>query len=819
MNLKTYSKILIVTLCLVLFTIPALFTATPSISTANETPVKTTHVSQSGHKVLFDEAHCALGSSTFTPGNASLFSWILEEHGYDTDMNFDQQLDSGILTGVDILVLVFPMVALTAGEVTAVTNFVQTGGGLLLVGTDQNPTWSYSSINLNPLSQTFGVTFSTSTDDSWIATITEMITHHVTQDVSSTHSNVDYKLRGTTLILESPATSVVDYEGDSVAAVSEYGSGKVVCVGALAPFLQYRRSTHWQVEKDDLFQFGLNIADWLVDLAPRKVNVTERAVITIGSGPSLTPTEVNDYNVYTGIIHDHTTHSDGADSPNDMLWAGVSRGLDYIVMTDHSYEAENPIGLGGITGALAMKSIAELYDIDIEIFAGAELSRGHHSMAFPLTSNIYTDTQIGMVTGAHAQGAIIGLCHPTTAPGYLETYELFDTYGYDSIEVTCDGFSHGLWEEGYTKNFYGASDGHSFEDVGHILNIVFEDNPSGPDGRLADVDIVDAIMNKRIVILDKVSNILYGQQVWVDRYLELMGQAETDVANAEAIVESADEVGNTLASRYLEAARTALAYGCSRKAIFAASNATASEALDIAIDTFAPDPKFLYRETTHDLKVNISSLNSDAIEFNMTLYKLRALTIGSTTDIVIAPANGHTNWTTSITTPLEGYSALIFNLHDFNTTANLAPVIYGVGTLVNAGRHIEIEVTVDGTYVTGVFAIARADIRYLTHAIGFYDDGSGEQNGSAAIKTNTIEGTIGPYPKDTVITLSMTVYDIFGGVFVFPESEYTVTTGPLEPTTTTSGPPPPIDPVLLMAAAGGVIAVIVVVVVLMKRKK
>ena len=165
-------------------------------------------------------------------------------------------------------------------------------------------------------------------------------------------------------------------------------------------------------------------------------------MITIGPGPSLTPTEVEDYNAYTGIIHDHTTHSDGADTPDEMLWAGLSRGLDYMVMTDHSYESENPIGLGGITGGLAMSALVEKNDLDIEVFVGAELSRGHHSMAFPLTSNIYTDTQIGMVTGAHAQGAVISLCHPTTAPAYMGTYELFDTYGYDMIEVTCDGFSH-----------------------------------------------------------------------------------------------------------------------------------------------------------------------------------------------------------------------------------------------------------------------------------------------------------------------------------------------------------------------------------------
>ncbi|MHA2158906.1 MAG: hypothetical protein ACXABE_08395, partial [Candidatus Thorarchaeota archaeon] len=517
MNLKTHSKFLIVTLCLILFTIPALFTATPVSTTTNESPVKTLQISQSGHTVLFDEAHCAFGSAPMIPGNASLFAWMLEEHGYETKMNFDQLFDSGILSGVDILFLAFPMVALTPGEVTAVQNFVQAGGGLILVGTDENPTWQFSPANLNAVSQAFGVTFSTSTGDAWIATLTDLGTHHLTQDVSSIHSNIDYKIRGTTLTVESPATTIASHNGNPVVAVAEYGSGRAVFVGALAPFQHYRRGLNWQVENDDLFQFSLNAADWLVGVSPRKVsNSTERAEITVGPGPNLSPTEVDDYNFYTGIIHDHTTHSDGSDSPDDMLWAGLSRGLDYMVMTDHTYEAENPLGLGGITGAYVMREIVEQNDLDIGIFAGAELSRGHHSLAFPITENIYTNTQAGMVAGAHAQGALISLCHPTISAPYGETYELFDSYGYDALEVTCDGFSDGVWDEGFNRNFYGASDGHTFEDIGHILNIVFVDNPSGPGGKLADIDVQDAIMNRRIVIYDKVTNILYGQQIWLD---------------------------------------------------------------------------------------------------------------------------------------------------------------------------------------------------------------------------------------------------------------------------------------------------------------
>ena len=823
MNMKTNSKFLIVSLFLVLFTVTALFSFIPVTTLTNGTPMKVTQVSQTGHTVLFSETHTALGSATLIPGNASFFAWILEEHGYETEMNFDQQLDSGILAGVDILVLFFPMVALTSGEVTAVNNFVQAGGGLLLVGTDNSPSWHFSSVNLNAISQTYGITFNTGTEDSWTAIATDMITHPVTQDVSSIHSNVDFKLKGTTLTVESPATTIIENNGDPVAAVSEYGSGKVVSVGAVAPFIMYRTVKHWQVENDDLFQFSLNIADWLVGISPRKVIVPEVAVIPVGPGPALTPTEIEDYKTYNGIIHDHTSHSDGADTPADMLWAGASRGLDYMLVTDHSYEAPSPLGLGGVTGAQAMRAIAERYDIDIEIFVGAELSRGHHSLAFPLTENIYTNTQAGMVAGAHGQGAIVSLCHPTISAPYMETYELYESYGYDAIEVTNTGFSHGLWDEGYSKSFYGGSDGHSFEWVGKIENVLFVDHPTGLDGRLSVADVVDAILEKRVVVLDKATNVVYGQQVWIDRYFELMDLAATEIANAAVIVNSVEGEGITLAELYLEDAEIAYDFGSPHRAFYAASNASASEALNITINVVSPDPRFLLPSTNYNLTLNITSTNSDAIQFNMTRYWVRAFSAGPSTDIIVAPASGYTNWTTNITTPIVGYSAIIFNLHDFNTTSNMATLIYGVGALVNVGgARQDIERNENGTLVTMVYSIARGDSRYISSAIGFFNDGSGVQNKSISIRTVTLEATIGPYLRGTVINYSAIVYDIFGGVFVLPEAQYTVTTDPLEPTTPTfttgTAPPVEIDPVLLVGAAGGVIAVMIVVVFLRKRR-
>ena len=63
--------------------------------------------SQSDQRVLFDEAHCSGGSELMTPANTSILAWMLEEHGYEAEVNFDEEMDSALLTDIDVLALFF----------------------------------------------------------------------------------------------------------------------------------------------------------------------------------------------------------------------------------------------------------------------------------------------------------------------------------------------------------------------------------------------------------------------------------------------------------------------------------------------------------------------------------------------------------------------------------------------------------------------------------------------------------------------------------------------------------------------------------------
>lgn len=308
-----------------------------------------------GGKVLYDESHVGGGSDMWTPGNASMFGWLLEEYGYNVTTNWNSSLDSGILVGCKVLCLFFPMVALTPGEVTAVWNFVSSGGGLLLVGIDYTTAgWMYTPANLNPVSQTYGITFNKDVlTGVSLRSGGQISDHAVTQDVQSFHSYCD-QVYGCSLTVTSPAISLAVMMSKSALAVAQNGSGRIVAVGSPAPFIVYRNDVGWQVNPNDHFQLSLNIIDWLVGNPHRLAQPPEKAIFRIGSGPSLNSSEVDNYTIFNGVIHAHTTHSDGSDTADTMVQAALLTSLDYFVVTDHSHMIVSP---DGIYGALEARSL------------------------------------------------------------------------------------------------------------------------------------------------------------------------------------------------------------------------------------------------------------------------------------------------------------------------------------------------------------------------------------------------------------------------------------------------------------------------------
>lgn len=753
--------------------------------------------------ILFDESHSQNGSALWAPGNASMFSWLLKEHGYNSSTNFNESLDSGILSDYDILVIFFPQKALTAGEISAIESFVNGGGGLLLVGVNAGGTWGFTTSHLNAFSSTYGITFNSDLFDQAITTFPE---HNITHALTSWYPRVDV-MWGCSLTLTSPAESVITLSDKTLVAAATYGSGRVVASGSAGPFLFYRYESYGHGESH--MQFSLNVIDWLAGNPSRDAVIPEMAKITVGPGPDLSPAEVEEYTLFVGQYHDHTTHSDGQDAPEDMLDSGLIRGMDFMVMTDHAHR--NPTPVEGITGGLAMQTIAESYNLDIHISVGAELSSISHTTGFPLTENIWTDNQQAGIDAIHAQGGIAIFCHPGISPNYALVFEDFESYNFDAIEVINSNYFRGEGELGYLYNFMGANDHHAASLVGGTGTAIFVLNPSGPNGQISDADIVDAVLNRRIVLLDRFSSMVYGEEVWVERYLEILQEAKDAVTAAHETIQSIKDAGNqiSLSEQYMESADLALQYWNPARALRLAANATSSVALGIDFDIIAPES--LQPDIDFDLEIEFTNNHSYPISFEAVVFRDFSVSFGSSTYLVEAPAED------TSTTVLDGHTdpngIALYNIYidDFSTSSHLMPVMF-------RGRNVIDNVTYTYTENQGVYDVdislfvGRAAAAFLGDVMLYYNDGSGETSVPMTKGWNTYDISLEAISPGTNITFFVSVDTIYGDTFELSQQSINLPGGGA------NGPGLTIDPLLLVAIGGiGAVAVALIVIFMKKR--
>jgi hypothetical protein len=766
-----------------------------------------------GKNILFDEAHSANGSAIWAPGNASMFSWLLGENGYNSSTNFNQPLDSGILSEYDILVIFFPQVALTSGEITAITSFVNGGGGLLLVGVNYGNTWGFKTSYMNALSSIFGITFAQDTVDVVATTFAD---HNITYGMTSYWTNVD-QIYGCSLEVTGSAQSVITSAGKNLTAVAEYGLGRVVCASSAGPFMFYRYQSYGHGESH--MHYSLNTIDWLAGNPKRDPIVPEIAKITVGTGPNLGPSELEQYHLFVGQYHDHTTHSDGANTPEEMIDAGLARSMDFMVMTDHSHK--NPTPIEGITGGQAMLAIANEYGLDIHITVGAELSSVLHTTGFPLTANIWTDDQQTAVDEIHAQGGIATFAHPGISPNYATVFENFESYGYDAMEVVNSNYFRGEGEEGLLYNFMGANDHHSALYVGSTATAVFVLNPSGPNGTISDSDIVDAVLNRRIVILDTLSSMVYGDEIWVDRYCEILDQAKADVAAAHSTILSLKTSGNEvgLSEQYLDEADTALTYWNPARALNYAANATSAFAVGLNIDITSPSS--LNVDEDFDLTVGFANNHTYGVSFNASFYVSTAVSFSSPNYIVDVSAKSTKN------TYLDGhsnpYGVAVYYLyvHDFNTSEYLMPIMFRARNVIDNVSYVARE-SGDQYDIDLSFFVGRESTRLINSVVLFYDDGTGETSAAMIKGWNTYDLTLTSYDPGSSITFHVRVVTTYSDTFNLSEQVVTLPGGETTTTTTTTtsgGPGQALDPLLLIAiGGGGAVIVLVLVVVVMKKR-
>ncbi|MEM2141838.1 MAG: hypothetical protein QXQ81_01090 [Candidatus Thorarchaeota archaeon] len=667
-------------------------------------------------RVLIDESHCANGSSLWTPGNLSLFGWILQQNGHVVTTNLATSLDSGILQDYDVVVLFYPAVNLTAGEFDAIRAFVESGRGLVLVGTDNENWWKLRPDYLNTISRGYGIEFN---QDRVTADVTDLAVHPINHQVSVLHTR-GIQLDGCTLTLSGAAAYIAAVPTGPVAAVTEAGAGKIVAVGTPAPFYMYRMLDPSASRAH--FQFALNIIDWLASNSPRTVNEPEYAIIRVKSGPTLSAEDLERYKLYVGLYHDHTTHSDGANSAARMLEAGLEKGLDFMILTDHSHLQPNTIS--GVYGAMEARSIAEKYGLDCLQVIGAELSSVKHTAGFPLNENIWTNNQSEAVIRIHEQGGIAILCHPTMEYSYGEVFSRMNELNYDAFEVDNSGYIFGSGEDALIWPFMGACDSHSASHVGDVLNALFVENPSGQEGQLADEDIKNAVLTRQLVVLDQLNKIILGDKTWVDRLVEMWDNAKNDITQTENLLTQIESTGQkvTMSRYYLDSARTSLEHMSIGRAGRLLGNATSELVLglDIGIETIEIGEPW----SSIPIVIRLANNHSAPVVLNTTVYPLGEVVIDPINQIINASAKSVTTETRTMQTGNYGYLNFWLNVMSLSDEYTLIPIFISSRGLIDHVTHTITPVG-DSFQVEFQFWIGRQNTKTVIDASLFYDTGSG----------------------------------------------------------------------------------------------
>lgn len=163
------------------------------------------------------------------------------------------QLSSDILENFDILVLPNPQIVRFGSlEVEAIIDFVQNGGGLLVLG-GSYPV-SDSNYPVKDIITYFGIGYELPITRLH-RFITEISPHPVTRNVTALDM-----LFVEALSITIPAQSIAFSQGKPVVAVSEYGSGRVVVIAAEHMFVDYLIGSY------DNLLLALNAFGWLSEL-------------------------------------------------------------------------------------------------------------------------------------------------------------------------------------------------------------------------------------------------------------------------------------------------------------------------------------------------------------------------------------------------------------------------------------------------------------------------------------------------------------------------------------------------------------------------
>jgi len=207
------------------------------------------HLQNNTGNILWDTSHGVY--LTYTPsGNFSDLTVLLSQKGFNVDEN-----DTGILNlNLDMYEIVIVCLAsawdswYSPDEITALVNFVDNGGGLLLMGDST----AAPNQNINPIAQAFGTTFGLTTISPFSLYVSNWANHEIFENVTEILMRQAGSISGTF-----PSSEVAWADSDEAVVAVFESSGHVVCLGDFNIFSNtYLANVSNQV-------FAGNVFDWL----------------------------------------------------------------------------------------------------------------------------------------------------------------------------------------------------------------------------------------------------------------------------------------------------------------------------------------------------------------------------------------------------------------------------------------------------------------------------------------------------------------------------------------------------------------------------
>jgi len=530
--------------------------------------------------VLVDEAHGY--NREWIPGEISIMAAYLNHYDFNVTSVYEGELTQEILSNYEILVLMFPAINYTGAEIAAIQNFVQQGGNLLLVGTAYleyfrlNSPLAISNQHLNDIAHLFNVTFN---DDAFtrILSSENILDHPVTTNVSS----MVYK-DGCTIDTGNNVTTIIQYDGSTLAAAAEVDSARLVFFGTVYPL-------NWLVDErltkpTDNYQFLLNTFNWLAHRSLETAELKHPLIEVTEEGPLLTEEEKDEFTLIKGAVDVQTSDVGGAYDPSDVIVERAREiSYDFLIICDYDNYPPNPL-----IGAINAKNYIQEKGYDMHITTGVEANRGWgHVSLFPITFDVWErefpipdlEGLIPIFQEIINNGGIAKFNHPTLLPDSYHLYYKLEEYNMNAIDVINSAIQVGTGDAAVEYPFMGAADAHSVWTIDRVIQYLYVRN-------ISDSGIVDAILNKRSIIYTPSYDLWIGQKVWLDEYFSRMEEAEPVVANAEHFVSLSEAQGRnvTLASEYLNEALKALTNMNPDRAIRYSNLATISAGITVNIE-------------------------------------------------------------------------------------------------------------------------------------------------------------------------------------------------------------------------------------------